>query len=372
MFILIQSSLFANEVKDINCIAIDAFKRSDPSSIKLLQEACDKGYGQSCGNLGYSYSQGVFIEKNIKLAKKYLKKGCDLDSGFSCSNLAYVYRHQDSNFDQLDKDNVAYLEKILKKSCDLKSAQGCYQLGSLYKMNKGWTLTSKIGLASEYLKKGCSYGFKMSCEDLDELTKKLNKQEEDRKNCEKTQEVEVCYSALKSYTARRDTIYDTNIALKLGKNTCTNFFAKGCWKLGNIYIKENNIEKAIQMYSTGCDNNEKYNCSSLGSLILKKDKQKGQKILTYSCEKNNNGCHDLAQSYYDDKKFDLALKYFDKSCNGRYSRSDSCFAMAKMYYNAKGITKNVNKAKQLSKSSCTYFFNNRTKDEQTFCKKLGY
>ena len=88
-------------------------------------------------------------------------------------------------------------------------------------------------------------------------------------------------------------------------------------------------QKAVQLFTKACDDNNMISCSILGSLYstgngVKQDKQKAVQLYTKACDGNDmNGCYNLGYLYNtgngvkQDKQ--KAVQLFNKACDGGIS-----------------------------------------------------
>lgn len=115
--------------------------------MQYWKDTCDRGYGESCKNIG-----GVhFHNKQMDQAKTFLKKACDeckKPYPAACVMLSDVYN---DGSDDSNTDNLAESLKYAEKACDIGVLDGCKKL---YKHYKSMPHANEMQ-ALKYADKGC-------------------------------------------------------------------------------------------------------------------------------------------------------------------------------------------------------------------------
>jgi TPR repeat protein len=64
--------------------------QDDYKAAKLYRKACNNGHAFSCTWLGWMYSEGKGVEKNLEEAKRLYKKACDKKDAEGCKYLGDI------------------------------------------------------------------------------------------------------------------------------------------------------------------------------------------------------------------------------------------------------------------------------------------
>ncbi len=154
-----------------------------------LYKACTMEFPVSCVHLGFYHTQGLFVEKNLRLGFNYHKKscklnkslcfklgnyyydidiskakeildiGCKANKGNSCYRLATIYKKRSD-----DKNMKLFFEKsiqLLEKECSKNILNSCLTLGYAYYSGVGVIKDNKK--SKKYYTKSCNLGDTKSC-----------------------------------------------------------------------------------------------------------------------------------------------------------------------------------------------------------------
>ena len=129
----------------------------------LLEQACNAGSGEACGDLGQLYDSGKGVQHNQQTAEGLYAKGCDASNGDSCSFLGVAY--MDGLGVQKDPATaVTYYDK----ACNNGSSTGCLDLGTSYLQGVSG-VPKDLDKARQAYSKACSMGDQMACSSLSQL-----------------------------------------------------------------------------------------------------------------------------------------------------------------------------------------------------------
>lgn len=117
----------------------------------LFKKACDDGTAIACNYLGANYQAGEGITKNQAKANELFKKGCENGNAVSCNNLAQNYYHGDGVPSDYDKAN-----NLFEISCNTGNANACASLGYNYQKGLGYTVNKNK--AMEHYATSCKLG----------------------------------------------------------------------------------------------------------------------------------------------------------------------------------------------------------------------
>jgi uncharacterized protein len=196
---------------------------------KFYREACKKGDGRSCSNLGILYRTGKGVTRDRQRARHLYKKACDGGQVGGCFNLGWLYRTGTG----VAKD-VARAAALYKRACKGGVGRGCTKLGRLYEKGEGVS-TSMPRAAALYgqacdagVRTGCFYLAAMVAEGAPGVRRNLSK------------------------------------AVKYYGLACEGRFAKGCFNLGQFYDEGRGVstdkKQARGFYKTACDLGYKEAC----------------------------------------------------------------------------------------------------------------
>ena len=140
--------------KDTYYKALSYYNNEDyERAMPLLNQSCEGGYTDACGQLGFSYTYHKGVAEDFVKARAFLKIACDAGNGQDCDTLANLY--QEGKGGDADQD-VAHA--IFEKSCQLKYYLGCYNLGEWYS-----SVQHDESKAIQSYDRGCDGGYEMTC-----------------------------------------------------------------------------------------------------------------------------------------------------------------------------------------------------------------
>ncbi|MFV0481685.1 MAG: tetratricopeptide repeat protein, partial [Campylobacteraceae bacterium] len=228
---LITSSILANEILEKR--VIDETK------------ACIVDDYTACENLGLYYETGTFL-KNVDT-----KIAVDLNKALFFYDIACYGGNISSSCEATKDIHENYEEKNLI-SCEKNVAQSCNLLGVHYGYTK-----KDFDKSISYFKKACELKNSWACLELSTL-----------------------YSDIKK---------DNKKAKEFVEKSCELNNDIGCNDLGFFYqfgiVTEENIDKAINVYSISCNGLKGFGCLSLGRLLLQKgDIENARFYLNKACK----------------------------------------------------------------------------------------
>jgi uncharacterized protein len=176
---------------------------SDPvRAMTLYRQACESGWYGACYNLGGIYSDGLYVTRDLVLARLYYRRTCDGGVNRGCDAL----RVQDENA-RLETQNgtksvveiIADLERdcsnrkaracndlgmrlfeaegitrdwfrsadLFKRACEADSMTACFNLGAMYSQGQG--VQRDLTAAAALFLRACDGDNKLSCQTLAEL-----------------------------------------------------------------------------------------------------------------------------------------------------------------------------------------------------------
>jgi len=100
----------------------DATRSEDPAG---QREACNRGDGKACYELGARYQLGVEAPRDLERAIAFWQRGCELGSAPSCGQLGTVMEHGLAGRTR----NLPVARRFYKRACDGGDAQACRSLG---------------------------------------------------------------------------------------------------------------------------------------------------------------------------------------------------------------------------------------------------
>jgi TPR repeat protein len=168
-----------------------------------------------------------------------------------CSSVAYADKNYDalvlSNQANIDYGYKDYKEAFAKytKSCNMKlpnSWDACYGLGGMYE--KGISTKKDLNKAVSLYKTAC-----------------YAKEEPVSNACTALAQI---YEKGKGEIAK-----NTELAIELYTRVCEEFSdGKVCNNLGAVYIEQDNISKAMELFERACELDSSVGCTNLGNTIL--------------------------------------------------------------------------------------------------------
>ena len=87
VFVLLVVLFSVGFSEDLTELGVEAYDRGDyQKAAQLWQKACDGGYAEGCGSLGFLYEYGKGVRQNFSTAKQYYGKACDLGLQLGCDD----------------------------------------------------------------------------------------------------------------------------------------------------------------------------------------------------------------------------------------------------------------------------------------------
>jgi hypothetical protein len=133
---------------------------SPAQAVALLQEGCDGGDPQGCGNLGVLYETGTGVALDKAKAVELLTRACDGDDGLGCTNLGGYYA-------TLAPPDDAKARAMFERACKLEHAQGCANLADFLTGGRGGAADEPRAI--EVTRKACDLGSGLACANLGQL-----------------------------------------------------------------------------------------------------------------------------------------------------------------------------------------------------------
>jgi TPR repeat protein len=296
----------------------------------LFADACNQGSAKSCSDLGFLYSTGSGVTKDLVKAATLYRKGCEAGNALSCKNLGLAYERGDG----LDKD-LAQASAFYAKACDGGPAAACSQAGYTYVQGNG--VPKDPARAATFFKKACDGADPAGCNELGFLYVNGNGVGRDyvqanalfRKACD-AGELHACGNLSYSYETGTGVDKDLAQAATLSRKGCDGGSLAACTHLGLFYQLGSGVDKdpaqAAILYRKACDGGDARGCTNLGFLYdsgtgIDKDPAQAASLYRKGCDGGNPvGCTDLGSDYENghslpqDKK--LAVEYYRKACDG--------------------------------------------------------
>lgn len=258
---------------------------------QLIKECNTENNAIACTKLGVYYD----IKNDIKERIKFLKKGCDLKLGEACLNLAYITNPIGGKKEYINQNKtLEYLNKAIEYS------------------------SFECILNSEYTIANCDTVQIASATDLffpKDAKLPNQKRENDKKINQSALETacikdegEHCILLASLYDRPNATNQDLATAIKyyeivINNNNIQPFFkANALYKLGNISIKNNEYNLALDYYNKACDLDDKYACQKAGHFYfsgthVRYNKQKAIELYGKSCDLGwEYGCQDYKKA----------------------------------------------------------------------------
>ncbi|MET0156306.1 MAG: tetratricopeptide repeat protein [Rickettsiales bacterium] len=333
------------------CYALAAsYERSaaiDPSmsakASETYKNACDKGFGEACIDLGIYRANGTGGERDLPRAAALFGKACDEGKLLGCANLAEFYL----NGVGVKKD-AEKAKNILKKSCDKGFEVACMKLRGFKQYAHVKPQPQKL-IAFSRKAQELRYGPMESVY---------------RERCE-ADDFYACHYLGVLYLEGQSGTKDPALAAKLFKGACDHKVGAACSAFGAMYVKgagdiEKDVDKAGELFEKGCDVGDGSGCFLVGVMHNEgKSKEKSPKkaaaYFAKGCDLDDTlACNSLGlatlQGAGVDKDAAKAAKIFDAAC--AKGQPLSCTNLGLMYAKGVGVEKDGNKAARLLIVSC--------------------
>lgn len=267
--------------------------------------------------------QFAFATK-VKMAEELLIE-CNNQNAKSCYKLAMAFNIQQYR----NKDKRDYLPaiKLYLKACKLNHAESCNQIG--HYLSTGVGIKKDIDEAIKYYEKsgklglGYAYGnivnfYKKGIEVKQDLEKAKYYYDE---GCKTSKSFCDDYSQWNTPRSKEsDYKYADGVDRK-----CDSLFGL-CETAGKIYLKHNDLEKAIGIFEKICNDKKVSGCISLGKIYTMPEKLDYKKAINYlkrACAVGKHkACYELGVLYENLNEENTILNsmaYYKKSCELGYS-----------------------------------------------------
>ena len=117
----------------------------------LLDQACDAGNAEACGDLGQVYDSGWGIPQDHNRSAALFLKACNAGNVDSCLSLGVSY----GNGNGVEQD-YSRARELFSLSCDKGNSLGCAYLGDIYQ--HGYSVTQDYQRAVMLYTKSCESG----------------------------------------------------------------------------------------------------------------------------------------------------------------------------------------------------------------------
>lgn len=101
--------------------------------VEIYQYFIDKGDGMAMNNLGSMYHNGIYFEKDLKMAEKYYKMACAKGVSLAFGNLACVYYYGDDSI----RDYSKCYDCVMKGAVLFDNTECYMRLGDLFRYGRG-------------------------------------------------------------------------------------------------------------------------------------------------------------------------------------------------------------------------------------------
>jgi TPR repeat protein len=289
------------------------------------KKACDNGGLGWCQNYGERVAEGIGIAKDRDAAIAALEKACLGSYMGSCGPGARFL---------IDKEEHARAKTLAVKGCADDDGDSCYRLGWLYEAGKGGVEKSAEEAVKQY-EVSCKLDSPIGCNGLANM-----------------------------YAAGTGIAKDPAKALELYKKACEGnakeLFTESCTKWGKMVATGDGVAKdmksALKAYLRACEYRREDSCRYVPGINAEAGGKREDiiKTLDDACQAGfEEACHAYADvhtmsSGESDRR--IAYETFEKSC-GRKSEL-ACIRQADLLANGRGVTKNLEKAEQLYKTTC--------------------
>ncbi|MBU1221478.1 sel1 repeat family protein [Myxococcota bacterium] len=302
-----------------------------------------------------------------------LEEICKCGTVKACSRAGRLFALKENNY-----YNTGKMIKYLNLSCDKGVWEDCHFLGTV--SEKGFdNLVPDLPKARILYKSSCEKGkLEKSCFQYHSLVFATAKNPADTynyfsKKCREKQG-ESCMYMGRMLSEGRGVKRDRKEALKVFKKWCESGHHEGCIWQGKLHEEDGFHARAFQLYKDACTAAEGLGCLFGGNLLvegkkLKKDPRRAAEMYTTGCEKGENNCCNVLGKMYqkgidgDKPDFNLSVKFFEKSCQGRIM--ESCRLLAYIYETGRGVEQNFKRAGLLYDMACVM-------GEPIACANLGY
>lgn len=93
---------------------------ANPTRLKLVRAACNKGVGRACTQLGMWYEAGDHVEKDVSRAARLYENACKGGSPEGCMELGRL--HQGN---ALGKPDTSAARRWFERACAMQHEAGC-------------------------------------------------------------------------------------------------------------------------------------------------------------------------------------------------------------------------------------------------------
>lgn len=197
------------------------------------REQCDSNDRAACAYLGYRYSVGQGVLRDLRAAGSYYKKACDVGERMSCGNLGVLYERGEG----VPRDETV-AAALYRRACDLKYPTGCVNLGTLLASGSGLEQDAKA--AAAYFRKACDGGVAAGCTNLGLLAE-----------------------------SGTGIPRDPDLAIGLYAKSCEAGYGQACGRLGWLYaqgaVVPKNLPRAIDIFAGLCNDGDEMGCERLGA-----------------------------------------------------------------------------------------------------------
>ncbi|HKO50753.1 MAG TPA: tetratricopeptide repeat protein [Polyangiaceae bacterium] len=218
--------------------------RNDTTAAMFFQRACAGRSASGCCHLALMHRMGRGVPQDYDAAKKAYAKACDAGDGDGCGGLGDMFEHQVSFASDSEKAARHY-----SRGCELGSAISCAGLADLYRAGRG--VSADANRALDLYKRGCVQGSSYGCTGAAKLL------EQDPATAAKAEEF-------------------ARTAVKLNTAECDDGDPYNCSLLGDAYREGRGVQKdlnrAFQLYQSGCKNGMQAGCDGLRALTPGKKK----------------------------------------------------------------------------------------------------
>lgn len=144
----------------------DSVTKDKQLSINLLGLSCAKGYGGGCADLAYRYKTGFIVNRDRTRAAKLYKRACDLRNGLGCGEFGAALFHG-KGIEKSIKEALPYLEL----ACHNGHSESCPLAAKIYE--RGTEVEKDEFSAAHFYQAGCYAVIAGDCDEAKELTFRL-------------------------------------------------------------------------------------------------------------------------------------------------------------------------------------------------------
>jgi TPR repeat protein len=130
------------------------------NAMPLYQQACDAGESYACTSLGYLYTQGDGVTKNLETGVAYYRAGCTAGDMTGCADLGNHIRDGDAG----SPANPQMASGFFLEACNGGNDLACRSLAIL--SDNGSSLGVDYAKAKLYYQKACTLKDQVSCDTL--------------------------------------------------------------------------------------------------------------------------------------------------------------------------------------------------------------